>query len=84
MLTPPLHQPHHDHSDGLDGGFTVLRFDTNGARQVGPIVYVQIPNDAVYKTDQDQVAAYAESADLIVSAALPQAESLRAIDARLA
>jgi transcriptional regulator with XRE-family HTH domain len=71
--------------DGLEGRFTILHFETaSGERQAGPVVYVEIPNDAVYKTNQDQVAAYTESAELIVSAALSQAESINAIEARLA
>lgn len=71
--------------DGLEGRFTILHFETaDQERQVGPVVYVEIPNDAVYKTNQDQVDAYTESADQIALAALSQAESIKAIEARLA
>lgn len=71
--------------DGLEGRFTVLYFeDATGTRQAGPIVYVEIPGDAVYKTTQDQVASYTESADQIVSAALSASESKDVIEARLA
>lgn len=71
--------------DGLEGRFTVLHFETDaGERQAGPIVYIEIPNDGVYKTNQDQVAAYTASSDLIASAALSPEESVRTIESRLA
>lgn len=70
--------------DGLEGRFTVLYFeDGDGVRQAGPVVYVEIPGDAVYKTAQDQVAGYTASADQIVSAALSASESKDLIEARL-
>ncbi|MGH3621204.1 MAG: helix-turn-helix domain-containing protein [Sciscionella sp.] len=71
--------------DGLEGRFVILHFETpDGERQAGPVVYVEIPNDAVYKTAQDEVAAYTGNAEQMVSTALSQAESVEAIDARLA
>jgi transcriptional regulator with XRE-family HTH domain len=71
--------------DGLEGRFTTLQFDTSdGGRQVGPIAYIEVPGDAVYKTTQDQVAAYTDSSNLIVSTALPQSASREAIEVRLA
>jgi transcriptional regulator with XRE-family HTH domain len=70
--------------DGLEGRFTVLYFEAaTGSRQAGPIVYVEIPGDAVYKTAHDQVAGYTESADQIVSAALATSGSKDVIEARL-
>jgi hypothetical protein len=70
--------------DGLEGRFVVLWFETpDGGRQAGPLVYVEIPGDAVYKTSQDQVTAYTESANLLVSAAMSPSASRDVIDSRL-
>lgn len=71
--------------DGLEGGFTVLRFlDPEGHQQALPIGYVEIPDDGVYIQDQHQVERYTMSAELLRSVALPQSQSRKAIATRLA
>jgi DNA-binding XRE family transcriptional regulator len=65
--------------DGLEGRFTVLHFQD--AQSVG---YIEIPDDAVYIQDQDQVEKYTMSAELLQSVALSQPQSVKAIKARLA
>ncbi len=65
--------------DSLEGGFTVLHF-----AQAQSIGYVEYPDGAVYVQDQDQVAAYTRTAESLRSVALPQPESVEAIEARLA
>lgn len=71
--------------DGLEGGFTVLHFrDAEGQQQARSIGYVEIPDDAVYIQDQNQVERYYASLELLRSAALSQADSVAAIKARLA
>lgn len=71
--------------DGLEGRFTIGHFETvAGVRQAGPVVYVELPGDAVYVTKQDRVAAYTESSEFLAAAALSQADTIKAIEARLA
>jgi len=71
--------------DGLEGRFTILHFhDADGRPQAGSIGYVEIPDDAVYLQDQNQVAKYNASVDLLRAVALPQSESVAAIESRLA
>ncbi|WNV83066.1 DUF5753 domain-containing protein [Umezawaea sp. Da 62-37] len=71
--------------DGLEGRFTLAGFETStGARQAGPVAYVEIPNDAVYVTKQDHVTAYTRSFESLMAAALSEAESFEAIEARFA
>lgn len=65
--------------DGLDGEFALLDFDD--ALSIG---YVEFPDGAVYVQDQDQVSAYAMSAQRMCAAALSPAESIKAIKTRLA
>lgn len=67
------------HHDGLEGGFTLLHF-----AQAQSIGYIEYPDGAVYVQDQDQVAAYTRTAESLRSVALPQPESVEAIEARLA
>jgi transcriptional regulator with XRE-family HTH domain len=70
--------------DGLEGRFTVLHFrDAEDRLQARSIGYVEIPDDAVYIQDQDQVEKYNASVELLRSVALPQSESVEAIQARL-
>jgi transcriptional regulator with XRE-family HTH domain len=70
--------------DGLEGRFTVLHFlDTDGTQQARSIGYVEIPDDAVYIQDEDQVEKYNASVELLRSVALPQSESVAAVGARL-
>jgi transcriptional regulator with XRE-family HTH domain len=71
--------------DGLEGRFDLLHFrDAEGRVQAQSIGYVEIPDDAVYIQDQHQVEKYTGSAELLRSVALPQAQSVKAIKARLA
>ncbi|SDN14029.1 Helix-turn-helix domain-containing protein [Lentzea albidocapillata subsp. violacea] len=71
--------------DGLEGRFTISHFQSAaGLRQAGPVVYVEIPGDAVYVTKQDRVAAYTKSSELLAATALSRAETIKAIEARLA
>ncbi len=71
--------------DGLEGRFDVLHFlDPEGRQQAQSIGYVEIPDDAVYIQDQNQVEKYTTSAELLRSVALPQPQSVKAIKARLA
>jgi hypothetical protein len=71
--------------DGLEGRFTVLHFiDAEGRKQAQSIGYVEIPDDAVYIQDQQQVDKYTGSAELLRSVALSQPQSVKAIKARLA
>lgn len=71
--------------DGLEGRFTVLHFlDADGRQQARSIGYVEIPDDAVYIQDQDQVEKYNASGRLLRSVALSPAESVVAIRSRLA
>jgi transcriptional regulator with XRE-family HTH domain len=65
--------------DGLDGEFALLDFT-----QAQSIGYVEFPDGAVYVQDQDQVAAYTQAAARLRAAALPPAESVKAIKSRLA
>ncbi len=66
------------HHDGLEGMFTVLHFE-----QAQSIGYIEYPEGAIYVQDQDQVAAYTQTAEHLRSLALPPAESVEAITARL-
>jgi DNA-binding XRE family transcriptional regulator len=71
--------------DGLEGRFDLLHFlDSEGHKQAQSIGYVEIPDDAVYVQDQNQVEKYTTSAELLRSVALPQQQSVEAIAARLA
>nr|WP_225955021.1 helix-turn-helix transcriptional regulator [Kibdelosporangium phytohabitans] len=71
--------------DGLEGRFTVLHFlNAEGGKQAQSIGYVEIPDDSVYVQDQHQVEKYTMSAQLLRSVALSQAQSVKAIKARLA
>jgi DNA-binding XRE family transcriptional regulator len=71
--------------DGLEGRFTMLHFrDTDGGTQAQSIGYIEMPDDAIYIQDQDQVAKYTMSAELVRSVALSQPQSVKAIKGRLA
>lgn len=65
--------------DSLEGSFTVLHFE-----QAQSIGYIEYPDGALYVQDQDQVAAYARTAELLHSVALSRDKSVEAITARLA
>lgn len=70
--------------DGLEGRFDILHFrDADGSAKAQSIGYVEIPDDAIYIQDQRQVEKYTASAELLRSAALSQAKSVKAIAARL-
>jgi len=71
--------------DGLEGKFSVLHFhDRDGGRQAQSVVYVEIPDDAVYIQDQRQVAQYTRNADQLRQIALSPSKSATAIRKRLA
>ncbi|MBM7770357.1 hypothetical protein JOD54_000561 [Actinokineospora baliensis] len=71
--------------DGLEGQFTVLHFrDTDDEIQARPVVFVEIPDDAIYIQEQRQVAQYTRNADQLREVALSPAESATAIRTRLA
>ncbi|MBA8823584.1 transcriptional regulator with XRE-family HTH domain [Saccharopolyspora lacisalsi] len=63
----------------LSGGFMLLHFVE--AQSIG---YVEIPDGAVYVQDQDQVTAYIRSSERLLSVALSSADSVKAIEERLA
>ncbi|MGQ0773352.1 MAG: helix-turn-helix domain-containing protein [Pseudonocardiales bacterium] len=65
--------------DSLEGAFSVLHFER--AQSIG---YIEYPDGAIYVQDQNQVGAYTRTAESLYSVALPQAESVEAITARLA
>ena len=65
--------------DGLEGPFMIVHLTG-----VQPIAYVEIPDDAVYVRDHDDVAGYLARADRLCSTALPKAESVDLIASRLA
>lgn len=67
------------HHDGLEGAFTVLRFE-----QAQSIGYIEYPDGAIYVQDQDQVSGYTRTAESLRSVALSRGESIKAITARLA
>ncbi len=67
------------HHDGLEGAFTVLRFE-----QAQSIGYIEYPEGAIYVQDQDQVAAYHKVAEQLRVVALSQGDSVEAIGERLA
>jgi len=70
--------------DGLEGRFTILHFlDSDGQKQAGAIGYVEIPDDAVYIQDQNQVEKYNASVKLLRSVALSEPDSVTAIASRL-
>ncbi|MGH3843674.1 MAG: helix-turn-helix domain-containing protein [Pseudonocardiaceae bacterium] len=64
--------------DGLDGDFLLLDFDE--AQSIG---YVEYPTGAIYVQDQDQVGAYALSADRLCAAAMSTSDSADTIAARI-
>ncbi|HKR48875.1 MAG TPA: helix-turn-helix transcriptional regulator [Pseudonocardiaceae bacterium] len=64
--------------DSLEGMFSVLRFE-----QAQSIGYIEYTDGAIYVQDQDQVAAYTQTAESLCSVALSQRESVQAIAARL-
>ncbi|WP_424184046.1 helix-turn-helix domain-containing protein [Actinokineospora sp. G85] len=64
--------------DGLDGDFLLLDFDE--AQSIG---YIEYPTGAIYVQDQEQVGAYALSADRLCAAALSVSDSADAIAARI-
>ncbi|WP_245614361.1 helix-turn-helix domain-containing protein [Actinokineospora inagensis] len=71
--------------DGLEGKFTLLHFlDEDSQQQARPVVYVEIPDDAIYIQEQRQVAQYTRNADQLRTVALSPAESAAAIQTRLA
>ncbi len=65
--------------DGLDGSFRILHFA--GAQS---IAYVEIPDNAVYVRDHNDVPTYLARADGLRATALPEAESADLIASRLA
>ncbi len=71
--------------DGLEGQFSVLHFrDQDDQQQAQSVVYVEIPDDAVYIQDQRQVAQYTRNADQLRLIALSPSKSTTAIRKRLA
>ncbi|GLW94660.1 helix-turn-helix domain-containing protein [Actinokineospora globicatena] len=71
--------------DGLEGQFSLLHFrDAEDNLQAQSVVYVEIPDDAIYIQEQRQVAQYTRNADQLREVALSPAESAAAIRTRLA